>query len=29
VIAHHEVNIGDLKVAKCANVFCAPYFWRR
>ena len=29
VIAYFHSSDGDLKVAKCANVFCAPYFWRR
>jgi opacity protein-like surface antigen len=29
VIAYHHVSIGRLKVAKCANVYCGPYFWRR
>jgi hypothetical protein len=29
VIAYWDALNGDLKAAKCANVFCAPYFWRR
>jgi hypothetical protein len=29
VIAYFDNTNFDLKVAKCANVFCAPYFWRR
>jgi hypothetical protein len=29
VIAYRDLTNADLKAAKCANVFCAPYFWRR
>jgi hypothetical protein len=29
VIAYQGGIGGNLKVAKCANVFCGPYFWRR
>jgi hypothetical protein len=29
VIAYWNATNLDLKVAKCANVFCAPYVWRR
>jgi predicted regulator of Ras-like GTPase activity (Roadblock/LC7/MglB family) len=29
VIAYLDNNDIDLKVAKCANLFCAPYVWRR
>jgi predicted regulator of Ras-like GTPase activity (Roadblock/LC7/MglB family) len=29
VIAYFDASNFDLKAAKCANVFCAPYFWRR
>jgi predicted regulator of Ras-like GTPase activity (Roadblock/LC7/MglB family) len=29
VIAYHGGVSGNLKVAKCANVYCGPYFWRR
>jgi hypothetical protein len=29
VIAYQGGIGGNLKVAKCANVYCGPYFWRR
>jgi hypothetical protein len=29
VISYQDGTNLDLKVAKCANAFCAPYFRRR
>ena len=29
VIAYYDATGDNLKVAKCANTYCSPYFWRR